>query len=163
MPPSPHFILVILFHLICPFTLEELVKKYSVDYLFTIFNFFLISGSVIVIYYNFLLTVVESTQPFYLDNVPGHSLSLCVSLLKKPSIYLFMFGCSGSLLLHWLFSTCGEQGLLWSYGLRVSHFSGFSCGSWALEHRLSSCGSRLSCSEACEILPDQGLGLCPLR
>lgn len=42
MPPPPHFILVILFHLICPFTLEELVKKYNVDYLFSIFKFFLV-------------------------------------------------------------------------------------------------------------------------
>ena len=38
-----------------------------------------------------------------------------------------------------------------------------SCGSWALEYRLSSCHYRLSCSEACGIFLDQGLNLCPLH
>ena len=58
------------------------------------------------------------------------------------------------------FSGCGEWGLLFSCGTQVSHCSDFSCcraqalghtsfsrgvwvnncGSWALEHRLSSCG-----------------------
>ena len=60
------------------------------------------------------------------------------------------------------FSGCGEQGLL-CCGARASHCGGFSCcreqalgaqasvvvacglsscGSWALQHRLSSCGAR---------------------
>ena len=48
-------------------------------------------------------------------------------------IYLFIFGCAGSLLL---------LGLFFSYGARASHCSGFSgCSSQALEHRLSSCGA----------------------
>ena len=37
-----------------------------------------------------------------------------------------------------------------------------SCGSWALELRLSSCGARLSCSVACGIFLDQELDPCPL-
>ena len=42
----------------------------------------------------------------------------------------------------------------------VGRFS--SCGSWALELRLSSCGARLSCSVACGIFLDQELDPCPL-
>ena len=40
-----------------------------------------------------------------------------------------------------------------------------SCGSWALERRLSSCGTwhGLSCSTACGIFPDQGSNPCPLH
>ena len=71
--------------------------------------------------------------------------------LKKVILFtsLCTFGHAGSLLLHGLFSSCGEQ---------VSHWGGFSywgheasvvaahglcsCGSQALEHRLSSCGAR---------------------
>ena len=41
-------------------------------------------------------------------------------------IYLFIFGCAGSLLLHGLFSSCGEKGLLPSCRARASHCSGFS-------------------------------------
>ena len=48
-------------------------------------------------------------------------------------IYLFIFGYSGSLLLPELYSSCGEQGLLSSCGVRASHCSGFSrCGAQAL-------------------------------
>ena len=71
-------------------------------------------------------------------------------------VYLFIyfaFGYAGSLLLRGLFSGCGEQGLLSSYGTWASHCGGFSCfqewafghlafhscGSRALEHRLNSC------------------------
>ena len=78
------------------------------------------------------------------------------------SVYEF-FGCAGSLLLlHGLFSSCGEQGLLSSCSAQASRCDSFpccgaqalghvgfsSCGSWAqylwlqaLEHRLS-CGAR---------------------
>ena len=71
---------------------------------------------------------------------------------------LFIFGCTGSLLLHGLFSSCREWGLLSSCGAQASHWSGFSsvvaacglssCSSWPLEHRLSSCGAwtQLLCS-----------------
>ena len=63
------------------------------------------------------------------------------------------------------FSSCGEQGLLSSWGAQASHCGGFSCcRAWALGHAgFSSCGSwlwstgstvvaqRLSCSSACAI------------
>ena len=59
------------------------------------------------------------------------------------------------LAVHRLFTSCGEQGLLSSCGARASHCSGFSsggaralgrlgfssAGSWALEPRLSTCGT----------------------
>ena len=46
-------------------------------------------------------------------------------------------------------------------GSRLTGFS--SCGSWALEHRLNSCGIRLSHSAACGIFPDQGSNSRPLH
>ena len=49
--------------------------------------------------------------------------------------------------------------LLQSTGSRRAGFS--SCGSWALERRLSSCGTGLSCSTACGIFLDQGSNPCP--
>ena len=52
--------------------------------------------------------------------------------LKNNFIYLFIFGCAGSSLLHGLFSSCGKQGLLSSCGVQASHCCGFSCGAWAL-------------------------------
>ena len=39
----------------------------------------------------------------------------------------FIFGCTGSLLLTWDFSDCGELRLLSSYAVWVSHFRGISC------------------------------------
>ena len=72
------------------------------------------------------------------------------------STHTRVFDCVGSSLLGGLFSTYGKQGLLSSCGVRASHCTAFSgrrrdlvragfssCGSWALEHRLSSCGSGL--------------------
>jgi len=71
--------------------------------------------------------------------------------------FSFIFGHVGSLLLHGLFSSCGELVLLSSCGVQASHCSGFSlwsmgsrcpdfssCGSQALEHRLGSCGTQAS-------------------
>ena len=64
------------------------------------------------------------------------------------------------------FSSCGERGLLFiavrgllivvtslvaQHELQARGLS--SCGSQALELRLSSCGAQLSCSAACAILP----------
>ena len=70
---------------------------------------------------------------------------------------LFIFGCAGSSLLLRLFSSCGEQGLLSGcsaqaslvaehrlYVLQASVVAARGlggCGSWALEHRLSHCGT----------------------
>ena len=82
--------------------------------------------------------------------------------LFKKIIYLFLAGL-GLLLLHQLFSSCGERGLLSSFGkkcillvaeasccgarapaLRLSVVAArglSSCGSRALEHRFNSCGA----------------------
>ena len=47
---------------------------------------------------------------------------------------MFIFGCAVSLLLHGLFSTCSEQGLLSSCGVWASHCCGLSsCRAQALE------------------------------
>ena len=68
-------------------------------------------------------------------------------------LFIFIFGCAGSLLLCGLFSSFREQGLVFSCGVWASHCGGFSCGLWALghegfssyspqatEHRPDSCG-----------------------
>ena len=69
------------------------------------------------------------------------------------------------------FSGCGKQGLLFHYGAQASRCDGFSLrstdqacglssyGSQALEHGLSSWGSR-AFFEVCGIFPDQGSNLC---
>ena len=54
---------------------------------------------------------------------------------KQFSFYIFIFGRAESLLLHRLFSSCGEWGLLSGYRVRASHFSGF-CWAQALGSRL---------------------------
>ena len=97
-------------------------------------------------------------------------------------IYLFIFGCAGSLLLDGLFSSYIEWGLFSSCGARDSHCGDFSlgtcalgpvglnssahglssCDSQPLEHRLGSCSTGLSCSVARRIFPDQGWNPCPL-
>ena len=51
--------------------------------------------------------------------------------------------------------------LLWSTDSR--HTGCSSCGLQALEHRVSSCGARVSCSAACGIFADQGSNPCPLH
>ena len=49
-------------------------------------------------------------------------------------IYVFIFGCAGSLLLSGLFASCGEWGLLFSCSVWASQWSGFSCcRAWVLE------------------------------
>ena len=79
---------------------------------------------------------------------------MIVNFLNKIFVYLFI-SCTGSSLLLGLFSNCSEPGLLSSFRVQASHCSGFSlqstscrargfssCGSWAVEHRLNSCGPR---------------------
>ena len=64
----------------------------------------------------------------------------------KKDICLFIFGCAESSLLSRIFSSCGEQGLLSSCSVQLSHSSGFSYGHWlwgvwssvVVAHRLSS-------------------------
>ena len=50
-----------------------------------------------------------------------------------------------------------EHGLKGTWTSVVAGHGLSSCGSWVLEHRLSSCGDGLSCSEVCAMFPDQGL------
>ena len=51
-------------------------------------------------------------------------------LFFKLFFYFCIFGWAG-----WVFSSCGEQGLLCSWGAWVSHCGGFSyCRAWALGH-----------------------------
>ena len=71
--------------------------------------------------------------------------SVSLSFFFSPNnyVYLFIWGCAGSSVLHELFSGCGEQGLLPSYGARASHCGGFSCcRARALEHTDFSSWSR---------------------
>ena len=86
-------------------------------------------------------------------------------------IYLFIFGCSGSLLLRTDVSLAVASGgysslrcagfslqwllLLWSTGSRRTGFS--SCGSQALERRLSSCGAWAQLLRGMWDLPGPGL------
>ena len=85
--------------------------------------------------------------------------------------YLFSFGCAVSSLLCGLFCSCGEQGLLACCCVLGSHFRSFSCcgaqalgrvgfsscGSWALEHRLCSCGTRAYSLHGTWDLPGPGI------
>ena len=78
----------------------------------------------------------------------------------------FILGCAGSSLLHRLFCSCSERGLLSSCSAWVSHFGGFSCcgarglglvdssrcSARALEHVVVMHG--IGCSTACVIFPD---------
>ena len=92
-------------------------------------------------------------------------------------VYLFIFGCVGSLLLCTGFFQLQRAGATLRCGARSSHCSGLSCGaqapglwasvvvahrlsscgSWALEHRLSSCGARVQFLCSMWDLPRPGL------
>ena len=64
-------------------------------------------------------------------------------------VYVFVFGCAGSSLLHRLFSSGGERGLLPTCGARASQCGGFllqstgsgHCGLQQLQHMGSVAGS----------------------
>ena len=81
----------------------------------------------------------------------------CVCLQVTDGVsFNLIFGHAGSLLLCGLLPGCGNQGRLSSCGVQASHCGGFSCcrawapghlgfspcGSQALEHRLSGCGTQ---------------------
>ena len=77
--------------------------------------------------------------------------------------------CTGSSLLHGLFSSCGEQGPLFQHGgfsccraQDLGYTSFRSCSSRALELGQVVVVQGLSCPEARGIFPDQGLNLCLL-
>ena len=59
--------------------------------------------------------------------------------LGQRLIYLLIFGCAGSSLLHRLFSSCGKQGPLSSCDAWTSHCGDFCCDSGAVEYRLNGC------------------------
>ena len=82
------------------------------------------------------------------------------------NVFIFSFHWPGSSLLHGsslvaasrVFSSCSEQGLLYSCGVRTSHWDSFSCcWAWALERGLSTVVHGLSCPRAWGIFPDQQL------
>ena len=114
----------------------------------------------------------------YLKGVSsGHSPKLFVLFFFYLTDF-FIFGCAGSSLLRWLFSSCGvwlfssgsacaSHGwllLLQSVGCRQAGFSSRNTGCSSPAHGLSSTGSvvvhELSCSTACGIFPDRGLTPC---
>ena len=80
-----------------------------------------------------------------LERVSGH-LGRSISFLN----FIFIFACAWSLLLCGPFSSCGK----WTQASVVATRGLSGWGSWALEHRLSSCGT-----QACGIFPDQGSNL----
>ena len=71
---------------------------------------------------------------------------VCVQILSLKKNYLFIFGCSGSLLLHaGFFFQLRQVGAIVCYRVwALSHCNGFSyCGARALEHTgFSSCGAQ---------------------
>ena len=96
------------------------------------------------------------------DLCPVGELWLFGSDKKKKN--LFIYGCTGSSLSRGLFSSCGERGLLSSWGAQASHYCGLSCGAQGLG-RVGSVvvAHRLSRSAACGIFLGQGLNLCLLH
>ena len=93
-------------------------------------------------------------------------------------MYLFIFGCIGSSLLHAGFLQLWRVGATLRCGVRASRCSGFSCcraralgvrasvvvahglsscGTWALERRLSSCGTQAQLLRGMWDLPGPGL------
>ena len=109
---------------------------------------------------------------------PNHwtSRKFLMRVLLFFKLYLFIFGCGGSLVLYRLFSRCGEQGLLFAMALLFQSTGSRARGLQQLQHMgsvvvapgLQSTGSTVvvhgfSCSTACGIFPDQGLKLCLLH
>ena len=94
-------------------------------------------------------------------------------------LFIFTFGCAGSLLLLCICSSCREWGLLSSWSAQqASHHGGFSCcgawalgaqalvveacglsncGSWAVEHKLSACGTQACLLHGAWDLPESGI------
>ena len=125
--------------------------------------------------------------PSYRESSPGGCVILC-GLFGVCFLCGFMWlstswagkalGCGFALQLHSLFlvlfvpglrcrrcavSGCSEPWATDDCGAGASHCRGFSCSTWAREHRLTSCGACTSLlSTAHGIFPDQGLNPCPL-
>ena len=102
------------------------------------------SYSSIMVYYRILNIVPRAIQ-----QDPSYLFYFFIDLFIF--IYLFIFGCVGSSLLHMGFLQLRRAGATLHCGARASHCGGFSCcgaqalGAWAsvvVAHRLSNCGSR---------------------
>ena len=115
-------------------------------------------------------------HPNHITLVPYLRHTLLFLSFFKCDFYLLC--CAGSSLLHGLFSSCWEQGLLFvsvrgllllqSTGSRCTGFSSCGtglgcCGSPPLETSSVGVVHGLSCSQACGIFPDQGWNLCHLH
>ena len=99
------------------------------------------------------------------------SIQIFCPFFKNKIIYLFIFGCVGSSLLHAGFLQLQRAEATLRCGARASHCGGFSCcGAWALECmgfsscglqglecRLSSCGTRAQLLHSMWDLPGPGL------
>ena len=94
-------------------------------------------------------------------------------------LFIFTFGCAGSLPLLCIFSSCCKWGLLSSWSAQqASRRGGFSscgawalgaqavvavtcglsnCGSWAAEHKLSGCGTQAQLLHGAWDLPESGI------
>ena len=104
--------------------------------------------------------------------------TIIIIIFKNKFIYLFIYGCVGSLLLHAGFLQLQRVGATLRCGARASHCSGSSCcraralgarasvvvvhglsscGLQALERRLSSCGARAQLLRGMWGLPGPGL------
>ena len=107
---------------------------------------------------NFPLTIWDDLLYIGLVRLSGKSplrllfISLCTfafSVFKNNFIYLLIFGCTGSSILHRLLSSCIHGLLIAVFLLLRSTWASValarelsSCGSRALTHRLNSCGTR---------------------
>ena len=123
------------------------------------------------------------TEYFKVRRELSHYSQLTFYFLKFLFIYLFIFGCVGSLLLCAGFLQLWRAGATLRCSAQVSHCSGFSCcgaralgarasvvvarglsscGSRALERRLSSCGTQAQLLRGTWDLPRPGLEpVCP--
>ena len=110
-------------------------------------------------------------------------LAICMSYFFFFLIFIYLFGCVGSSLLHVDFLQLWRAGATLHCGAWASHCGGFSCcgawalgvwtsvvaalglsrcGSWALEHRFSSCGARAQLLRGMWDLPRPGIEpMCP--
>ena len=110
-----------------------------------------------------LFGATTSMWQFMLQSSPRGQAEAGLLFFNCLFIHSFIFDCAGSSLLHGLFSSCSEWGLLSSWGAKASHFTGFSCGAQALGTQASvavPCG--LSCP-ACGIFLEQGSNPCILH
>ena len=75
---------------------------------------------------------------------PTHSSFCHLFFLKKKKNFFFclFLAVLGLRCCTRAFSSCGERGLLLLQSMGSKHTGFSSCGTWALEHRLSSCGAR---------------------